>query len=163
MPHLKKKRFKMKYYFKGIIIHTHLNFNRCLLCRIGVAVLISGHVDPVHGGVALTRHVAHVHVVRPHLVGFVSEKARNPHNNKSHMTDCSILPPGQRGWSASTWTGRSQSRRPCRTGRHHRLRAAWLDNKMKMLFHKKSFLTWSRFQPCQHFQGCQSPHTSLPH
>ena len=58
----------------------------------------------------------------------------------SHMTDCSILPPGQRGWSASTWTGRSQSRRPCRTGRHHRLRAAWLDNKMKMLFHKNHFL-----------------------
>ena len=48
-------------------------FNRCLLCRIGVAVLISGHVDPVHGGVALACHVAHVHVVRPHLVACVSE------------------------------------------------------------------------------------------
>ena len=63
----------MKYHFKGILIHTHLNFNRCLLCRIGVAVLISGHVDPVHGGVALTRHVAHVHVVRPHLLVCASE------------------------------------------------------------------------------------------
>ena len=40
-----------------------------LLSRIRVAVLISGHVDPVHGRVALASHVAHVHVIGPHLFG----------------------------------------------------------------------------------------------
>ena len=38
-----------------------------LLSRIRVAILISGHVDPVHCGVAFASHVAHVHIVRPHL------------------------------------------------------------------------------------------------
>ena len=72
-PSEEKKVQNKKNHFKGIIIHTYLKFNRCLLCRIGVAVLISWHVDPVHGGVALARHVAHVHVVRPHLVVCASE------------------------------------------------------------------------------------------
>ena len=44
-------------------------FKTSLLSRVRVAILISWHVDPVHGGVALASHVAHVHVVGPHLFG----------------------------------------------------------------------------------------------
>ena len=50
--------------FRKAIVEDYL-----LLSRIRVAVLISGHVDPVHGGVALASHVAHVHVIGPHLFG----------------------------------------------------------------------------------------------
>ena len=44
-------------------------FKTSLLSRIRVSILISWHVDPVHGSVALASHVAHVHVVGPHLFG----------------------------------------------------------------------------------------------
>ena len=50
--------------FRKAIVEDYL-----LLSRIRVAILVSGHVDPVHGRVALASHVAHVHVIGPHLFG----------------------------------------------------------------------------------------------